>query len=215
MAAPARMCHPDGPSVSESVDVQLIISTPSATTPTAGFLTGLVTLTFLMNAIGRGVTETFAVYLLPVEAALGVDRGQISATYSIYMLAYGCSAPFVGQLMDKFGARLCYATGLLALGLGTLLGARSETDARCQRPHPGGAGCQDLCWRIGRRHFRNTVHGARIGCRHRQLGFRPTPHRHGQLRPILRNGCHQLRHRTRQLLACSKPPSRTRAGTDF
>lgn len=121
------MCHLDSPSVSESVDVQLIISTPSATPPTTGFLTGLVTLTFLMNAIGRGVTETFAVYLLPVEAALGVDRGQISATYSIYMLAYGCSAPFVGQLMDKFGARLCYATGLLALGLGTLLGARSET----------------------------------------------------------------------------------------
>lgn len=84
-------------------------------------------LTFLMNAIGRGVTETFAVYLLPVEAALGVDRGQISATYSIYMLAYGFSAPFVGQLIDKFGARLCYATGLLALGAGTLLGARSET----------------------------------------------------------------------------------------
>ncbi len=95
--------------------------------PTQAFLASLVALTFMMNAIGRGVTETFAVYLLPVEAALGVDRGQISATYSIYMLAYGVSAPFVGQLIDRFGARLCYMMGLLALGAGTLLGARSQT----------------------------------------------------------------------------------------
>lgn len=95
--------------------------------PSNRFLAGLVLLTFLMNAIGRGVTETFAVYLLPVESALGVNRGQISATYSIYMLAYGLSAPFVGQLMDRFGARLCYAAGLLALGAGTLVGARAET----------------------------------------------------------------------------------------
>jgi MFS family permease len=91
------------------------------------FLAGLVGLTFLMNAIGRGVTETFAVYLLPVEAALGVDRAQIAATYSIYMLAYGLSAPFVGQLIDRMGARVCYATGLISLGLGTLIGAHADT----------------------------------------------------------------------------------------
>ena len=80
-----------------------------------------------MNAIGRGITETFAVFLLPVEAALGVDRAQISATYSIYMVAYGLSAPFAGQLIDRLGGRACYATGLLALGLGYLLGGQAET----------------------------------------------------------------------------------------
>lgn len=95
--------------------------------PGPRFLAGLVTLTFLMNTLGRGVTETFAVYLLPVEAALGLNRGQISATYSIYMVAYGLSAPFVGQLIDRFGARLCYVTGLLALGVGTLVGAHAES----------------------------------------------------------------------------------------
>ena len=107
--------------------MQRTVSDATSALPTRAFLTSLVTLTFVMNAIGRGVTETFAVYLLPVEAALAVDRGQISATYSIYMLAYGMSAPFVGQLIDRFGARLCYTTGLVALGLGTLVGARSET----------------------------------------------------------------------------------------
>ncbi len=94
---------------------------------TPHFLAGLVALTFLMNAIGRGVTETFAVYLLPVEAALGVDRAQMAATYSVYMVAYGVSAPFVGQLIDRFGARICYAMGLIALGIGTLIGARADS----------------------------------------------------------------------------------------
>jgi MFS family permease len=101
--------------------------TADATDETSRFLAGLVALTFLMNAIGRGVTETFAVYLLPVEAALGVDRAQMAATYSVYMVAYGVSAPFVGQLIDRFGARICYAMGLIALGLGTLIGARADS----------------------------------------------------------------------------------------
>jgi MFS family permease len=95
------------------------------TDPKPSFLAGLVALTFLMNAIGRGVTETFAVYLLPVETALGVDRAQMAATYSIYMLAYGFAAPFVGQLIDRLGARTCYASGLVALGLGTMIGAQA------------------------------------------------------------------------------------------
>ena len=91
------------------------------------FLASLVALTFVMNAVGRGIAESFAVFLLPVEAALGVDRSQISATYSIYMLAYGVSAPFMGQVIDRLGARVCYITGLLALGLGALLGAQAQS----------------------------------------------------------------------------------------
>lgn len=106
--------------------VQQKITTADVAEPSHGFLAGLVTLTFLMNAIGRGVSETFAVYLLPVEAALHVDRAQISLTYSIYMLTYGLSAPFIGQLIDRFGARICYVLGLCALGAGSLVGARSQ-----------------------------------------------------------------------------------------
>jgi MFS family permease len=100
-------------------------SLPASIDPAPRFLAGLVALTFLMNAIGRGVTETFAVYLLPVEASLSVDRAWISATYSIYMVAYGLAAPFVGQLIDRTGARVCYATGLITLGLGYLLGGQA------------------------------------------------------------------------------------------
>lgn len=91
------------------------------TEPTRLFLGSLIAVTFAMNAIGRGVTETFAVFLLPVEKALAVDRAAIAATYSIYMLAYGIAAPFAGQLIDRLGARACYGAGLSALGAGYLL----------------------------------------------------------------------------------------------
>jgi MFS family permease len=85
------------------------------------FLITLVVLAFVMNMIARGVTETFAVFLLPVQQGLGVSRAEITLTYSVYMLAYGLSAPFAGQLIDRFGARITYGFGLTSLGCGYLL----------------------------------------------------------------------------------------------
>lgn len=89
------------------------------------FLVTLVALTFVMNTVGRGVTETFAVFLLPVENGLGATRSQITATYSIYMLANGLSAPFAGQLIDRLGARITYGFGLSALGIGYVAASHS------------------------------------------------------------------------------------------
>lgn len=85
------------------------------------FLVTLVALTFVMNMLARGVTETFAVFLLPVQKGLDVSRAEITLTYSVYMLAYGLSAPFAGQLIDRLGARITYGFGLTSLGLGYLL----------------------------------------------------------------------------------------------
>ena len=80
-----------------------------------------------MNMVARGVTETFAVFLLPVQTGLGVSRSDITLTYSVYMLAYGLSAPFAGQLIDRLGARVTYGFGLPCLGVGYLL-AGSATE---------------------------------------------------------------------------------------
>ena len=85
------------------------------------FLVTLVVLTFAMNLIARGVPETFAVFLLPVQKGLGVSRADITLTYSVYMLAYGLSGPFAGQLIDRLGARVAYAFGLRASACGYLL----------------------------------------------------------------------------------------------
>jgi MFS family permease len=85
------------------------------------FLAMILILTFVMNTIGRGVTEAFAVFLLPVQDGLGVTRSEITLTYSIYMLANGCTAPFAGQLIDRLGARITYGIGVLSLGVGYFL----------------------------------------------------------------------------------------------
>ena len=85
------------------------------------FLSTLVALTFAMNLVARGVPETFAVFLLPVQKGLGVSRSDITLTYSVYMLAFGLSGPLVGQLIDRFGARVTYGFGLVSLGVGYLL----------------------------------------------------------------------------------------------
>ncbi len=84
------------------------------------FLLAIVSLTFVMNTVGRGVTETFAVFLLPVQKEFGVSRADIASTYSIYMLGYALAAPLAGQIVDRLGARAVYAAGLSCLGIGYL-----------------------------------------------------------------------------------------------
>jgi MFS family permease len=93
------------------------------TTQEAGrrFLITLLVVTFVMNMLARGVTETFAVFLLPVQQGLGVSRAEITLTYSAFMLSYGLSAPLAGQLIDRLGARAAYGFGLTSLGCGYLL----------------------------------------------------------------------------------------------
>lgn len=96
-------------------------SKPLAAGLGADFYIILVGMTFLMNAVGRGVTESFAVFLLPVEESLQTSRSEIAATYSIYMIVHGIAAPFAGQLIDRLGARVTYATGLLFLAASNFL----------------------------------------------------------------------------------------------
>jgi MFS family permease len=95
--------------------------------PSFGFLAAMLALMFVMNTFGRGVTETFAVFLLPVQDSLGATRAEITATYSIYMLVFGLAAPIAGQLVDRIGVRISYGLGLISLGLGYYL-AGSATE---------------------------------------------------------------------------------------
>lgn len=94
--------------------------------PGRAFFVTLMLLTLVMNTLGRGVTESFAVFLLPVEKALDASRSEISATYSIYMIVNGFAAPFAGQLIDRVGARITYSFGLLMLGGAYVAGSYAQ-----------------------------------------------------------------------------------------
>ena len=101
--------------------------TPTLAPPSRLFLATLVGLALMMNTLGRGVTETFTVFLLPVEASFGASRAEMTLAYSIYMIVNGLSAPLAGQLIDRFGARVTYGAGLLFLGSGFVLAGTAET----------------------------------------------------------------------------------------
>jgi MFS family permease len=70
---------------------------------------------FLFNLLGRGSGDTYAVFLLPLEREFGWARSQLTSVYSMYLLVGAFIAPFAGTLVDRFGPRVTYTTGLLCL----------------------------------------------------------------------------------------------------
>jgi len=82
----------------------------------------VLALCFVLSVIGRGLGESFTVFLLPISDGFGWDRAAIISVYSLAALTSGLAAPFIGQLFDRSGPRTVYALGLLLLG-GAFLGA--------------------------------------------------------------------------------------------
>jgi len=96
----------------------------AGTTP--GIVAIVLALTFGMNMVARGFSETFAVFLLPVQDTFGWTRSEMTGVYSVYMLVHGLGAPVAGLMFDRLGPRLLYALGLGFLGGGFLLAAEMQ-----------------------------------------------------------------------------------------
>jgi len=88
---------------------------------TRHFALTALSLAFLLNLVGRGLGDSYMVFVLPLEQDFGWRRSAISSVYSIYMLATGFSSYWVGRLYDKYGPRLVYCGGVFCLGLAFLL----------------------------------------------------------------------------------------------
>jgi MFS family permease len=71
---------------------------------------------FALNMFGRGLGDTYAVFLVPLEREFGWSRSQLTGVYSIYLLVNGFTAPLVGLAFDRFGPRWVYGAGLALLG---------------------------------------------------------------------------------------------------
>jgi len=81
----------------------------------------VVILAFVMNLLSRGIGETFAVFLLPIESEMGWSRTTLAGVYAIYMGAHGLAAVVIGWFVDRVGPRVVYTIGLLAYGFAFLL----------------------------------------------------------------------------------------------
>jgi MFS family permease len=71
---------------------------------------------FALNMFGRGLGDTYAVFLRPLEREFGWTRSELTSVYSIYLLVNGFTAPLVGMLFDRLGPRWVYGAGMGALG---------------------------------------------------------------------------------------------------
>ena len=77
---------------------------------------GVLLLCAGLNLLARGVSDTYAVFLVPLTAEFAVERGALTGVYSVYMLVYGLAAPLAGIAFDRFGPRAVYGAGLACLG---------------------------------------------------------------------------------------------------
>jgi len=76
----------------------------------------VLALCFALSLLGRGLGESFTVFLKPISETFGWDRAQVVSVYSLTALAGGLSAPLIGRLFDHSGTRAVYSLGLLLLG---------------------------------------------------------------------------------------------------
>lgn len=65
---------------------------------------------------GRGLGDTYAVFLLPLEREFGWTRSETTGVYSVYLLVHGFTAPLIGLLFDRVGPRWVYGAGTVCLG---------------------------------------------------------------------------------------------------
>jgi len=81
---------------------------------------------FALNMLGRGLGDTYAVFLLPLEREFGWSRSQLTSVYSVFLLVSGFTAPLIGVLFDRAGPRLVYGAGIACIGSAYLAASALE-----------------------------------------------------------------------------------------
>jgi MFS family permease len=100
----------------------------AATTPAKPVRTalGVLAICFALSVLGRGLGESFSVFLLPISESFGWDRAEVVSVYSLSALAGGLASPLIGRLFDYSGPRSVYSLGLLLFGGAFLFAANAS-----------------------------------------------------------------------------------------
>src|ERR1700742_2633225 len=80
----------------------------------------VLALCFALSVLGRGLGESFTVFLKPISENFGWDRAQVVSVYSLTWLVSGLTAPIVGRVFDRSGPRMVYGLGIFFLGVAFL-----------------------------------------------------------------------------------------------
>ena len=63
----------------------------------------------------------FSLFVRPLQADFGWGRGEINAAFTILFLVSGMASPFIGKVVDRYGARRVISIGAAIVGLGFIL----------------------------------------------------------------------------------------------
>lgn len=74
----------------------------------------------LFMGYGPIVSFTFGVFLKPLITEFGWSRGQVSLAFSLSLLVMSFAFPFVGRLVDRYGARKVIVPSVFFFGLGLI-----------------------------------------------------------------------------------------------
>jgi MFS family permease len=82
----------------------------------------IVAASCVVNAVGGGVYwYGFAVFFLPIKAALGLSSASTSLIFSLSRAEGAIEGPVAGYLIDRFGARKILTVGAIVVGIGYVL----------------------------------------------------------------------------------------------
>ncbi len=74
---------------------------------------------FLCLFIQSGcVFFAYSLFVRPLQADMGWNRGEIMAGFTIMYLIIAASSPFIGRVVDRYGAKQVISAGALIAGLG-------------------------------------------------------------------------------------------------
>jgi MFS family permease len=100
--------------------------TPTKPLKPARVALNVLALCFALSVLGRGLGESFTVFLKPISEDFGWDRAEVVSVYSLTWLAGGLTAPLIGRLFDRSGPRTVYSLGLFLLGSSFLIAAHAR-----------------------------------------------------------------------------------------
>ncbi len=103
---------------------QETLATPAPPAHVSLYVLGLC---FALALLGRGLTESFTVFLKPISQDFGWDRAAVVSVYSLGWLTAGLTAPVVGRFFDRSGPRAVYTLGVLLLGAAFLIAAHAQS----------------------------------------------------------------------------------------